>query len=249
MLLLSFQKPIKEATNITSAKLDTTSSNNKITTMIATSHQSNPDALQIDTSYQLESLDSFSWADFPIVQHSLVPIPYPSSRPMEMMEMAMKKVQTVVPAKSAESCPKKPIRKEGVRAVMFTSVHVREHAVTVGDHDLCKGGLPITLDWKHSESKSFDIDDFEWRRERVGRMPRGHLPRLDYWQRKNRLRHVAGLTERDMTRMECHQEEARHTYLLSKTVAVFPTEQNELKRVESSLSEILERGEENTQLS
>jgi hypothetical protein len=179
--------------------------------MIATSHQSNRHALQIDASYQLESLGtSFSWADFPIVQHCLVPIPHPVPRP----SMEMKKVPKVILARSTpKQCPKKP-RKEcspARRAVMFTYVHVQEHAVTVGDHDLCEGGLPITLDWKHSESKSFDIDDFEGRRERVGgrRMPRGHLPKLDYWQRKNLLRHVAGLTERDMTRMECRREEAR----------------------------------------
>jgi hypothetical protein len=241
MLLLSFQNPLKEVKNLTSAKLDTTSSTGKLTTtMIATSHQSSPHDLQIDTSYQLESLDSFSWADFPVLQQCLVPIPHPAPRPM-----AMKKVQQVLaPAKSTGKCPKKAIIKnEGSRAVMFTSVHVREHAVTVGDHDLCEGGLPITLDWKHSESKSFDIDDFEWRRERVGRMPRGHLPRLDYLQRKSILLHVAGLKERDMIRMECHREKARHTNLLSKTVTLFPTEENELKRVDSSLSALLERGE------
>jgi hypothetical protein len=210
MLFFSFQKTLKQATYLTSAKLDTTSSTDKLTTMIATSHQSNPNhALQIDTSYQLECMDCFTWADFPIVQHCLVAIPHPAPRRMEMK-------------------------------IMFTSVHVREHAVTVGDHDLCKGGLPITLDWKHSESKSFDIDDFEWRRERVGRMPRGHLPRLDYWQRKHILRHVAGLTERDMTRMECRREEARRTDLL--TVIIFPTE-SELTGVDSSSSAMLKRGE------
>jgi hypothetical protein len=236
MLFFSFQKTLKQATYLTSAKLDTTSSTDKLTTMIATSHQSNPNhALQIDTSYQLECMDCFTWADFPIVQHCLVAIPHPAPRRMEM-----KIVPKVATANSPENRPKKPIRKEGSRAVMFTSVHVREHAVTVGDHDLCKGGLPITLDWKHSESKSFDIDDFEWRRERVGRMPRGHLPRLDYWQRKHILRHVAGLTERDMTRMECRREEARRTDLL--TVIIFPTE-SELTGVDSSSSAMLKRGE------
>jgi hypothetical protein len=133
MLFLSFQKPLKQVTHLTSATLDKTSSTDKLTSaMLATrSHQSNPNFLQIDISYQLESLDSFSWADFPILQHCLIPIPHPPApRPMEMKK---------VPAKLPEKCPKKLIRKKGSSAVMFTSVHGREHAVTVGDHDLCEG--------------------------------------------------------------------------------------------------------------
>ena len=47
------------------------------------------------------------------------------------------------------------------RRVRFSTIHVQEYALTVGDHPICRDGLAISLDWSHSKEQVFDIDDFE----------------------------------------------------------------------------------------
>ena len=99
--------------------------------------------------------------------------------------------------------------------VKFNLIRIREHCITVGDHDWCEGQLPLTLDWKAaSKEQIYHIDDYERTRQR-SRMPRGKLPKLDYWQRKSLLRSVAGLTERDMTQLE----ERRHKKIMVNSYA------------------------------
>ena len=88
--------------------------------------------------------------------------------------------------------------------VQFDLIRIREHCLTVGDHDWCEGQLPLSLDWKAAAEQIYHIDDYELARR--DRMPRGRLPKLDYWQRKSLLRRVAGLTELDMM----HLESRRH---------------------------------------
>ena len=97
----------------------------------------------------------------------------------------------------------------------FNLIRIREHSVTVGDHDWCEGQLPLTLDWMAaSNEKIIPIDDYESSRCR-NRLPRGKLPKLDYWQRKSLLRRVAGLTERDMARLE----QRRHKKIMVNSYA------------------------------
>jgi hypothetical protein len=105
---------------------------------------------------------------------------------------------------------KRPKKQQQTRRVHFSSVHVREHASTVGDHDLCGHGgrLPISLDWTHGTEKIFDMDDYECLRYRGGkkRSPRGRLPKLDYSQRRLRLRHVSGYSNVELDRLEQEQQ-------------------------------------------
>jgi hypothetical protein len=73
------------------------------------------------------------------------------------------------------------------RSVSFKSVEVREYSITVGDHPLCYDGLPLTLDWEHSDT--VEIRDVSTSRERRGnyRAPR----RLSFDERRDRLFSVA----------------------------------------------------------
>ncbi len=116
-------------------------------------------------------------------------------------------------------------RKEPNKHVTFSDVQIREHAITVGDHDWCQGSLPIQLDWQHTMTHSIPIDDFEWLRERQGRTPRGRLPKLDHTQRKRRLRRVAGITEEDLFLLERQHIDSKYIALqCSKTVTLFPSQ-------------------------
>jgi hypothetical protein len=97
-----------------------------------------------------------------------------------------------------------------IRKIRFDAVHIREHSVTVGDHDWCEGILAVTLDWPHvSTPKSMLISDYEYMRERQGRVPRGHLPKLEHWQRKQLLERVGGMTEEELRTHE-NMEKNRH---------------------------------------
>ena len=106
--------------------------------------------------------------------------------------------------------------------VTFSKIHIREHSITVGDHDWCEGSLPIQLDWQHTPTHSMDLDDYEWHRERQGRTPRGRLPKLDPSQRKKLLRRVAGITEEDLFLLERQHIDSKYvTQHCSKTVTFY----------------------------
>jgi len=93
------------------------------------------------------------------------------------------------------------------RRVKFDSVRVQEHAITVGDHPICKDGLALSLDWAHAEEKVYDIDNYEERRERENRLRRmrgrRRVNKLDYWQRRETLVRVGDFSLADLSRIEC----------------------------------------------
>ena len=106
--------------------------------------------------------------------------------------------------------------------VSFFAVHIREHALTVGDHEWCEGSLPIQLDWQHAATRSVPLDDFEWQRQRQGRVPRGRLPKVEFAQRKRLLRRVSGITEEDLLLLERQHIDSKYVTLhCSKTVTFY----------------------------
>jgi len=100
------------------------------------------------------------------------------------------------------------------RRVRFSSIHVQEYALTVGDHPICRDGLAISLDWSHSKEQVFDIDDFEFCRRRK-RGVRRRVSKLDYWQRREILNRVGCYSNTDLSRIECQRnQEAVSDFLL-----------------------------------
>lgn len=93
-----------------------------------------------------------------------------------------------------------------MKFVRFDSVHIREHSVTVRDHDRRHGTIAVTLDWPHAgSSRSIALDEYESIRERQGRTPRGRLRRIGHWRRKQLLLCVGGNIE-DSNLLECRQQ-------------------------------------------
>lgn len=168
--------------------------------------------------------NSFSWDDFPILtenilyvdsarQQRLAPLREmegqeaskpdlevgdendmmaSNNRTMSLMKLSAK----FTPSKTRKTKTKSSSRRRISRSVHFDTVHIREHTVTLGDQEWCEGALAVTLDWPHStEPKSMLIQDYESMRERQGRVPRGRLPKLEHWQRKQLLQRVGGLAE------------------------------------------------------
>ncbi len=99
--------------------------------------------------------------------------------------------------------------KKSHRRVKFTSVHVQEHAITVGDHPICKDGLALSLDWAHAEEKVYDLDNYESRRQRENKLRRmrgrRRVSKLDYWQRRETLIRVGDFSFGELSRIECRR--------------------------------------------
>ena len=73
------------------------------------------------------------------------------------------------------------------RRVSFHQIEVREYSITVGDHPFCYDGLPLSLDWEHTDEVT--IRDINSSRERKShyRAPR----RLSFDERRDRLFNVS----------------------------------------------------------
>lgn len=85
------------------------------------------------------------------------------------------------------------------KSVSFSTVNIREHQVIVGDHPCAAGSLPLSLGWAHAtESRVIDIDTYEVIRSEHRRCLSDM--QLTFLDRKNILKRVGGLTERDIIR-------------------------------------------------
>ena len=145
------------------------------------------------------SSNSFAWSDMPVVGD------YQPSIHMELNEDIMEK-EVVFPSLSFESCmseyvmnePSARARKRGHnKSVSFNRyLEVREHALTIGDHPLCRDSLPLSLAWEHGETELMDMNCYEEQRMPLRRS--GNDMKLSYFERKNLLRRIGGLTEADM---------------------------------------------------
>ena len=68
------------------------------------------------------------------------------------------------------------------RRVSFQKIEVREYSLTLGDHPLCRDGLPLQLDWAYGPSTEINMMCSR-EREQKYQMP----PRLSYEEKRNRL--------------------------------------------------------------
>lgn len=82
-----------------------------------------------------------------------------------------------------ESRHKDLLLKEERRVSFHPDVEIREHSICVGDHPLCYDGLPLSLDWAHTETPIYrHIDQSRHRTSRY-RAPR----RMDFAERRERV--------------------------------------------------------------
>ena len=83
---------------------------------------------------------------------------------------------------ATSSCLGRNSKRHLKRRVSFHKIEVREYSVTVGDHPLCRDGLPLELDWAHGPSTEINMMCSR-QRETKYQMPR----RLSYEEKRNRL--------------------------------------------------------------
>jgi hypothetical protein len=93
--------------------------------------------------------------------------------------------------------------------VRFGKAKVREYALTVGDHPVCKDGLALSLDWHYSTERVYNIDDYERnQRRRASSGYQGRrTSRLDYWQRREILQKVGSFSNNELSKIERQRHE------------------------------------------
>ena len=85
------------------------------------------------------------------------------------------------------------------KTVSFSNLEIRDYSIVIGDHPFCDK-LPLSLGWSHSpQSTVVPIDTYE--DCRGPRKDRSNL-RMTYFERKNVLKRISGLTEKDIIRQE-----------------------------------------------
>lgn len=161
------------------------------------------DGPTVNISFNLQQAESngFAWSDFPVVGDY--------AAPLEQNECLMDKIPDYVPISSSssessfsgmeedEEVAPKVMKKGHKKSVSFNRfLEIREHALIIGDHPLCKDALPLSLDWKHGETELMDLSEHEMVRSTYRRS--GNQMKLSYFERKNMLRNISGMSEADM---------------------------------------------------
>ena len=133
------------------------------------------------------------------------------------LDTSLHSISTASASITASPLSKSKRKASPKRSVSFSSVEVREYAVTVGDHPFCFDGLPLTLDWEHTpDATVYDIEVSRQRMEKY-RLPK----RLSYEERREKLFSVSDYSQ-DRVRDEeinmvinlLQQSWAQHNHIL-----------------------------------
>jgi hypothetical protein len=155
----------------------------------------------------INDMISFDWSDFPVVSeqlhghHHFNLCPSYESKQQERREEEATKT-TLFPKMSPQSesesqsysCSAALKDDQSRRKVSFAStLQVRTHSIVLGDHPCCRE-LPLQLGWDYDETELINLDI----REEFKSPYTPKASRLSFLERKNLLKRVSGMTERDL---------------------------------------------------
>jgi hypothetical protein len=159
-------------------------------------------AMNISYDSSLIGNHSFAWSDMPVVgdycQHSQLEFNQDFLEKDCEDEIAFMMYHRNDMVDEVSSPRQARQRKRGHhKSVSFGQyLEVREHALTIGDHPFCRDSLPLSLAWEHGETERMDLECYE--AQRLPRRRSGNDMKLSYYERKNLLRNIAGMTEADL---------------------------------------------------
>ena len=90
-------------------------------------------------------------------------------------------------------------QRKSKKTVSFNNVSIQEHSIVVGDHP-CAMTLPIALGWQHAHPLTMRLDAYE--QLRAPRRRRGTELCMPYYEKKNILRRISGMSEVDIRKAE-----------------------------------------------
>jgi hypothetical protein len=144
---------------------------------------------------------SFGWNNFPIVGRSDVPPFFSNKTNLPAYDV---EAPPIIESSDSEGEAEKELygshisfpKDRNERHVRFSSVQVREYAITLGVHPLADA-YPVSLDWSHGDTRVVDIEKYDESRSKrkMTRSITQALPcRLDFIKRRARLAEVTGKT-------------------------------------------------------
>lgn len=86
---------------------------------------------------------------------------------------------------------------ENKKSVSFGSIEIREYTRIVGDHPDVKIGVPISIGWAFYQREAIPLDVYE-----ANRHPKRVILRLSSIARKNMLRNIFDIPEKEITSAE-----------------------------------------------
>ena len=135
---------------------------------------------------------SFSWSDFPVVVEHCDAKFYSSRRTPSPFESELESTEsrTLQQQQQEKKIARSP--SQNSRRVSFSSsFEIRTHSLTLGDHHCCSAP-PLQLGWEYDDTELVNLDIYEQHKTF-----RGKVNRLTYLERKNFLRSVSGMSDRD----------------------------------------------------
>ena len=192
---------------------------------------------------QMGEVESFGWGDFPVVTAApAIPFSpsygcqrrsFPSAAPRcfagdeslacvsPSEDESDESVASSTEGMSVESITRTPRRKNDGRRVGFATVEVQEYGLALGDHPWATE-YPLTLDWRHSSSIQYAVDEFEEHYRKNGashHQPGNSVPRrLSPMERRRRLAMIndistAELDTAEVQRRRVQEEQERLRFL------------------------------------
>jgi hypothetical protein len=171
---------------------------------------------------------SFGWSDFPLIGHDTTCFPSVAHIISD---------DTTITARTQQASA-------STRAVQFSSVHIREYSIQLGDHPLCSS-YPLSLDWTYEDSPTeFTVDEYEQARAKCCWDTKPQ--RIDVMERRARIAHVMGISTAEVDVMERYRREQDEGAVGPKataesltrvpTIHIFPNNnERQVSRLNSSL--------------
>ena len=182
---------------------------------------------------------SFDWSDFPVIyQHDeilSVPDQYagqqtpsnPSEHPFtsqsqrHWQRQRQEEEYHKAEAQAENSRQDLENKRRRLKRVSWGSLEIRVHSLVLGDHPCCSGAIPLQLGWEYGDTELVNLDTYEQYKHyppaancqcTVSSTTRGRNlpPRLSYLERKNLLKRVTGMSERDLLDAMEEQKRMKH---------------------------------------
>ena len=166
---------------------------------------------------------SFDWSDFPVIhqhgtllstshaqhhdqQHAPVTPPLEQSISQQLQQPCQQEDER-------ENEDPRPNHEHKLhrKTVSWGSLEIRVHSLVLGDHPCCSGALPLQLGWEYDDTELVNLDTYEQHKHYSPTVKKQYYvsspskrsryqlpPRLSYLERKNLLKRVAGMSERDL---------------------------------------------------
>ncbi|GAX28674.1 hypothetical protein FisN_33Hh051 [Fistulifera solaris] len=108
---------------------------------------------------------------------------------------------------AAESPRYEPTKRS--KKIRFSTVHIHEHLLVLGDNPAVSRGVPLTLAWESCHSKVYSVDDYERRRQPKKR--RNSLPSAYTPQQREAIAKLNGSSKRAIQCAGVHVKEIQQS--------------------------------------